>query len=120
MRPDSIQGVTDQLNESEPARQAVIAASSIVRNDVQQDRPLPLGFDRLSRRQFGNRELLVNTMLWLVGNESWIDAHTRRLTLRLLNDRSVRTEGKLVQTICIGLPVLLLLLIGGVMWWKRH
>ena len=108
--PDSINTNTPRRNDGVPTRQAIIATSSIMRGEQQQGQPLPLGYDRFSGHQFSNRQLLVNTVLYLAGHEQWIDPHNRNITLRLLSRQTIRRQATLYRWLCVGLPLALLAL----------
>ena len=63
MPPEAIVSHTAMKKESVPTKQIVVAAGSVIRNEWQQGRPVPLGYDRYTRTQFGNCDFLVNAVL---------------------------------------------------------
>lgn len=101
-------------------RQVVVASGSIARGEWQQGQPLPLGYDRYTNTQFGNRDFLVNAVLYLTDDAGLISLRQKSFTLRLLNDqRSHQLRGR-VSWISIVLPLLLLALTGGVIFLVRR
>lgn len=106
-----------RLLQSEPARVLVAATGSLPKNDWKgqgsQAEPLPLGFDAVSGEELGNAGFLVNAVNYLAGNEKWLSLRAKDLRLRLLDKQEV-TSGLLKwQILNVGLPLLLLFLVGG-------
>ena len=105
---------------SEVSRQVVVASGSVIRNDIQQGKALPAGYDRYSGMQFANRDFLVNAVLYLTDEQGLIPLRQKTIALRLLNDRRAheqRTQMQLFSTIT---PIALLALIGLVVFWIRR
>ena len=105
---------------SEVSRQVVVASGSVIRNDIQQGKALPAGYDRYSGMQFANRDFLVNTVLYLTDEQGLIPLRQKTIALRLLNDRRAheqRTQMQLFSTIT---PVALLALIGLMVFLIRR
>ena len=97
---------------SEVSRQVVVASGSVIRNEIQQGKALPAGYDRYSGMQFANRDFLVNAVLYLTDEQGLIPLRQKTIALRLLNDRRAheqRTQMQLFSTIT---PVALLAFIG--------
>ena len=87
------------------------------------ERILPLGFDKYTQQTFGNKELLENIMLYLGGYEELLLLRGREYTSQLLDVRRLVRDRTLLLVLNISLPLLLLLLMGGVWWfvrWKRY
>ena len=98
--------------QSEPTKQIVVAAGSTIRNEWQQGQPLPLGYDRYTQTQFGNRDFMVNAVLYLTDDTGWMSLRQKQITLRLLNDQRARDERIAAQVISIIIPLALLAVIG--------
>ena len=104
----------------EVSRQVVVASGSVIRNEIQQGKALPAGYDRYSGMQFANRDFLVNAVLYLTDEQGLIPLRQKTIALRLLNDRRAheqRTQMQLFSTIT---PVALLAFIGLVVFWIRR
>lgn len=118
--PDALKSQRETLTEGE-SRQIVVAAGSIAGNEWQDGQPLPAGFDRYSKTQFGNRDFLVQSVLWLTDDCGLIDLRQRQVSLRLINNKKAFANRTLIQTVSIAAPVLLLLLTGlGVIIGRRY
>ncbi len=114
MKPDSIDGSEMVRPRSVKTRQVVVGAGSIIRNETEKGQPLPVGYDRYTGMQFGNRDFLVNAVLYLADDEGLIALREKTVALRLLNDKrahDLRTKIQLISTI---VPIALLALAGAV------
>lgn len=114
MMPDGIASDEKIRKQSTPTRQIVIASGSIVINEIQKGQILPMGYDRYSGMQFSNRDLLVNSLLWLTDVEGLIGLRNKEITLRLLNDQRAHQKRTQVQLISTISPIAILALVGGV------
>ena len=118
--PEEVTLTTPLLRESKPTRQIVVAAGSTIRNDWQQGQPLPLGYDRYTQMQFGNRDFMVNAVLHLTDDQGWLQLRQKEFTLRLINDQRARQTRIAAQVISIVIPLTLLAIVGGAMLILRR
>ena len=118
--PEEVTLTTPLLRESKPTRQIVVAAGSTIRNDWQQGQPLPLGYDRYTQMQFGNRDFMVNAVLYLTDDQGWLQLRQKEFTLRLINDQRARQTRIAAQVISIVIPLALLAIVGGAMLILRR
>lgn len=109
----------DRLNRSERTKQLVVASSSILQNNWQQGSPLPVGYDRYTGIQFGNRDFIVNAVLDLADDSGLIALREKTIALRLLNDKRAHEYRLLIQTISIIIPLLVIALLAGAIRWGR-
>lgn len=110
--PDGIASDETIRKQSIPTRQVVIASGSIVINETQKGQALPMGYDRYSGMQFSNRDMIVNSLLWLTDAEGLISLRNKEVTLRLLNDQRAHEERTKVQLISTITPIAILALVG--------
>ncbi len=110
--PSGIINAKPKRRESLPTRQIVVACGSIIRNEVEKGEALPVGYDRYTQNQFGNRDFLVNAMLYLTDDEGWINLRSKDFTLRMLNRNISRQKRTLMQWVNTGVPIACLLLFG--------
>lgn len=118
------EGLLDFKEQSSFNRMIVIADGDIVKNGVNSDgtKFRPLGFDPImNRKMYGNKELLINAVNFLLGDASLIDVRSRSIKLRKLDDERIVQERYFWQALNIGLPVLLTIVIGIGQWfWRRR
>ncbi len=110
--PEELQLHAPLRKTSEPTKQIVVAAGSTIRNEWQQGQPLPLGYDRYTQTQFGNRDFMVNAVLYLTDDTGWMALRQKQITLRLLNDQRAREERITAQVVSIIMPLTILAIIG--------
>lgn len=112
------------MSISVPTRMIVIADGDIIRNEVSsvgnRRNPLPLGFDRYSQQTFGNKDLLVNCLNWMVDDRGIMDLRSREVKIRLL-DREKVTGKKLFWILFNSLgPVLIVIFASIIFGWVRR
>ncbi|MBP5743014.1 MAG: Gldg family protein, partial [Paludibacteraceae bacterium] len=118
MAPDSVTTHRPFMSKSKNTRMIFVANSEIIRNDIvgTQANPqiVPLGYDRYTGREFGNRNFVINSVLYLTDDEGWLQLRSREFKLRLLNKVEIIKNKTFFQVVNVMLPVLLLLAFGVV------
>ena len=101
---------------SEPTKMIVIADGDIVKNRymASEGSVLPLGYDFYTQTQYANKDLLLNAVNYLVGDEGLMASRSRNIKLRKLNVMKVHEERSKYQVINIVIPLLLLACAGGI------
>jgi ABC-2 type transport system permease protein len=118
--PESIVESIPMRKRSVRTRQIVVAAGSAIRNEWQHNQPLPLGYDRYTKTQFGNRDFMLNAVLYLTDNDGWLQLRQKEITLRLINDQRAQQTRITAQIISIIIPLVILALVGGVVTFVRR
>lgn len=114
LTPEGLTNTEAIVPQSVKTRQIVMGAGSIIRNEREQGTTLPVGYDRYTGMQFGNRDVLVNSVLWLADDEGLMELRGKEVTLRLLNDRRSHELWTKIQVMTIVVPIVLLLMIAGI------
>ncbi len=112
--PDSLAG---QLKKTgKPGKVVLMADGDLVVNDIDPatKRPLPLGYDRYTRTQFANKELVLNALDHLTDPAGVIMARNREVPLRPLDAVKVAGERTWWQALNL-LGPLALLAVGGLL-----
>lgn len=104
---------------SENTRMLVISDGDIAQNQILQGAVLPLGYDNYEKRQYGNKDFLLNAIDYLIEEDALIDVRTRELKMRLLDGQKINAEKSFWQLINILLPVLLILIFAAVKQYRR-
>lgn len=97
----------------------VVADGDIIRNDFTNNQTLPLGYDKYTREMFGNKEFLINCLNYLSGDADIIPLRSREVVMRKLDMVKVDREKNFWQIINIGLPIVLVILIGFIISLTR-
>jgi ABC-2 type transport system permease protein len=96
----------------------VIADGDVIRNQMQLTRgnylPMPLGYDKYTGQQFGNKELILNAMNYLTDDSGLISIRSRELKLRLLDRTKIENDRVYWQVLNTVLPVLLVIIFGAI------
>ncbi len=108
------------IKNSKTTKQIVVACSNLAVNEWQQQEPLPVGYDRYMKTQFGNRDFLTNSVLWLTDEAGLMQLRGKHMQLRLLNDRKSYQLRPTIQTISILAPVSILAIVGLAVWLGRR
>lgn len=101
----------------QPSRVLVCSDGDLLVNDVdyRRNKPYPLGFDRFTRNQFGNKDFVLNALDYLIDPNGVIAARSRQITLRPLDKIRVNNERTQWQVLNLLGPLLLTALV-GVVW----
>lgn len=119
MAPEGIRPLP-AVERGKKTRQIIVAGGSIARNEWQQGQPLPVGYDRYTQTLFGNRDFLVNAVLYLTDDCGLMALRSKNVTLRLLNDRRAHDARTTIEVISIAGPLLLIGLTGLIVWAVRR
>ena len=107
-------GITEKYDVpalSKPTKMIVIGDGDVFNNQVSQaDRsPFPLGFDRYTQQNFGNKALLLNIADYFTDDDNLIALRNKEIKVRLLDKARLRTEKLNWQLINAIAPILLLI-----------
>ena len=108
--------------ESEETKMIVISDGDIVRNRyiAAEGAVLPMGYDFYTQTQYANKELLLNAVNYLVGDEGLMASRSRNIKLRKLDVMKVKEDRGKYQVINVVLPVALLAVAGGIITIARR
>ncbi|WP_370583109.1 gliding motility-associated ABC transporter substrate-binding protein GldG [Pedobacter sp. MC2016-24] len=92
-------------------KMVVIGDGDIFKNQVsaKDGSVFPLGFDRYTQKNYGNKALLLNLADYLCNDDNLIALRNKEVKIRLLDRARLRTEKFQWQLINVGLPLLLLI-----------
>ncbi len=119
MKPEGIQDTRSILSTSEATKQVFVSSGSIIRNETQHGQPLPVGYDRYSKIQFGNRDFLVNTLLYLTDDNGLINLRQKSIPLRMLNEQRTQHHQITNQLLSTLLPLVLLGIVASITLYTR-
>ncbi len=113
------------LPESKPTAIAVFSDGGLLSNKVSyatsEPKISPLGYDRVSKLTYGNRDFFFNLMLYLSDDASLSGLKGKAWKLRLLDKVKLNEQKVFLQWINLLLPLFLIVL-GGVIftWWRKR
>ena len=94
----------------------VIADGEVIRNQRKKSTGeiFPLGYDRYTNQQFGNKRFILNCMDYLCDDSGIIEIRAKEIKLRLLDKGKLKRDRMQWQLINMLLPLALLLVFGFV------
>jgi len=104
---------------SKATRMLVISDGDVAQNQVSRGAALPLGFDNYEKRQYGNKDFILNAVDYLLEEDALIDVRTRELKMRLLDVQKINRERSFWQILNLVIPVLMVILFGLIKQYKR-
>jgi len=108
----------DFQSNSKPTKMVVIGDAGLIANKVNYARQPPeireLGYDRVSKQTFGNKEFLLNTLFYLNDEAGIMQLRSRTVQLRLLDKVKLREEKSYWQWLNLFVPLVMVLLFGMV------
>lgn len=97
---------------SDTTAMIVIADGDVVRNDFMNGQLLPLGYDKYTRKMYGNKEFLVNCVNYLCGDEDLIPLRSREVIMRRLDVAKIEREKTAWQIVNVAMPIVIIVLFG--------
>lgn len=108
--PDSVnlQGYKTRL-ESIDTKMIVVGSSDIIKNDITGEgdntEVLPMGYDRISGRRYGNKDFIVNAVNWLANDNGWMELRSKTRQLDLLDKKLIYEHRNRYALLNIFFPV---------------
>ena len=95
---------------SKPTKMILISDGDIIRNryNPDEDATYPLGYDNYTQTLYANKDLILNAVNYLVGDEGLLASRSRNIKLRKLDVVKTRDHRTACQLLNIALPLLLL------------
>lgn len=110
--------------ESQPTRMIVFSDGNIIANQfrINNGTPeyMPLGYDRLSKQTFGNKDLLLNAVNYLCDDSGLMELRSQVFKIRLLDKVKVKESKFSWQLLNVVLPLLLISVFGVIYIYLRR
>ena len=124
LAPENIKtGGAKPIKQSVETKMLVVADGSIALNSLQGFangyEPLPLGYDKYMKMQFGNNDFMLNAVNYLADDSDWMQLRNKKISLRILDKEKVARNGDFWKWFCITVPVLLLIIISLIFQFVR-
>lgn len=103
------------------SKMIVISDGDIIKNQLGKDgEPLELGFDKWTNQVYSNKELLMNSVNYLLDDNGLINIRSKEVDLPLLDKEKVFENYIYTQILTVGLPLLILLIFGIALNYLRR
>jgi len=99
---------------SDTTAMIVVSDGDVIENgiDFHGTNALPLGSDKYTMQQYGNKDFILNCMNYLCGDSNLLSVRGRELKIRLLDNKKVALQKTQWQVINLVVPVLLIIFLG--------
>ena len=108
---------------SKPTQMTVFSDGGLISNKVNratnEPKTAPLGYDRVSKITWGNRDFFVNLVQYLSDDGSLIELRGKSWQLRLLDKVKVNAQGNFYRWFNLVLPLALILILAVLFTWRR-
>ena len=104
--------VENPKESSELTKMIIIADGDVIKNEVDRNGPLELGFDRTRGFMYGNKEFLLNAVNYLLDDSGLINLRSKDVNIAFLDFQKVADEKTKWQFINVAAPLILLVLFG--------
>ena len=102
----------DHLDQSKETKMVVIGDGDVIKNQMEGNRPLELGFDKWTNNLYGNKEFLLNTVNYLLDDTGLINIRSKEVSIAFLDTQKVIEQRSKWQVLNLLLPLGILLLFG--------
>ncbi|QRR02931.1 gliding motility-associated ABC transporter substrate-binding protein GldG [Dyadobacter sandarakinus] len=84
--------------------------------DYRRNAPLPLGYDRVSKQTYGNKDFIMNAIDYMTDANGLINSRSKEITIRPLDKIEVRESRRFWQALNLLLPLVFI----GIFGAARH
>ncbi|MGK6353022.1 gliding motility-associated ABC transporter substrate-binding protein GldG [Parapedobacter sp. DT-150] len=112
--PQGVDAAVAVPESGKPAKMIAIADGDVFKGEVNptDGSPYPLGWDRYTGQQYGNKSFLLNAIDYLADDTGIIALREKEVKLRLLNPIKVKEERIYWQLFNVAVPLIVLLSFG--------
>jgi len=109
------------FKDSAETKILVVADADIIKNDLDQGQPLPLGLDKWTGIQYDNKTFLLNAAQYLTDKEGLYLLKNKIIRLALIDKNKAVSEDRFWRLFNLAMPLaLLIFLFGTAIWWRTH
>ncbi len=123
MPPQGLNVTKAKTDSSVETRMVVVGDGDVLRNDLENADGgvaiVPLGYDRMTRMTYGNKDFIISALLYLTDDIGLMELRNRTVRLRLLNKAAVMTEAQTMRWVNVLLP-LAIVAAGGAAYLYLH
>ena len=110
---------TQNQDEGKATKMVVISDGDIIKNQLQGNKPLELGYDKTTKMFYGNKEFLLNTANYLLEDNGLINIRTRQIAVPFLDPQKIVEQHSKWEVLNLVLPLVLLGSFGAVFTYYR-
>ncbi|MDO5106312.1 gliding motility-associated ABC transporter substrate-binding protein GldG [Capnocytophaga sp.] len=99
------------LETSKPTKMIVVADGDIIKNDLADNLPLELGFDKWTNTFYDNKAFLQNALNYLLDDSDFLSLRNKKVQLAFLDKEKVAENQKAWKVKSIAYPLVVLFLV---------
>jgi len=103
---------SENSKTSIPTKMVVMSDGDLIKNQLDGNRPLELGFDKFTQTFYGNKEFLLNTVNYLLDDSGLINIRSKEIAVPFLDPQKTAEQRTQWQLVNILLPLGLLAVFG--------
>ena len=77
--------IDENKDQSQATQQIIISDGDVVKNQLRKGEPLSLGFDKYSGKNYGNKDFLLNSINYLLGDQKLVNLRTKNIQLAVFD-----------------------------------
>lgn len=104
--------LAQHLDVSVENKMVVISDGDVIKNQLQGNRPIELGFDKWTNKRYGNKEFLLNTVNYLLDDTGLINIRSKEISIAFLDQQKSIQERSKWQALNLLLPLAILAVFG--------
>ncbi|MGB0896736.1 MAG: gliding motility-associated ABC transporter substrate-binding protein GldG [Flavobacteriaceae bacterium] len=110
---------SNHKDENKSSKMIVIADGDVIKNHIDRGKPLPLGYDKWTQQNYGNKEFLLNAVNYLLDDTGLMQVRNKEVKIPFLDVERIAKEKTKWQLINIVIPFITLLLFGLIYTYIR-
>jgi ABC-2 type transport system permease protein len=87
--------------------------------DYKRNAPLPLGYDRVTKQTFGNKDFVLHALDYMTDANGLINARGKQIAIRALDKIQIQEDRKFWQALNLLLPIVLIGIFGAIRYYLR-
>lgn len=87
--------------------------------DYKRNAPLPLGYDRVTKQTFGNKDFVLHALDYMTDANGLINARSKQIAIRALDKIQIQESRKFWQGLNLLLPLALIGIFGAIRYYLR-
>lgn len=108
------------IKESTDSKLLIISDGDVIKNEVNQQQPMELGFDPITQQNYANKEFLLNAANYLMGDDGLVSLRAKQLNIPVINLEYLSKNKLFWQITCLVFPWVLCTLGYGLFFMYRR
>lgn len=95
----------EEITETITGKLLVVSDASVIKNQMDGDRPLELGFDKWTSTYYGNKEFLLNNINYMLDDSGSIALRSKTIAIPFLDSQRTIEQRRLWQYVNLLIPL---------------